>query len=136
MRIFSKIVALCNICFIIAVILRAVELAKRAKGNHEGAIPFQPLESTVVILGYGAIFINIILVYIVLRSSDFLKDKLSPSFINVLRKMFGIILLAIAVKIEQVEVFRFLWFPDIEQYLVKTGAVLGILHFFLVKAIG
>ncbi len=45
------------------------------------------------------IFINIILVYIVLRSSDFLKDKLSPSFINVLRKMFGIILLAIAVKL-------------------------------------
>ena len=60
MRIFSKIVALCNICFIIAVILRAVELAKRAKGNHEGAIPFQPLESTIVVLGYGAIFINII----------------------------------------------------------------------------
>lgn len=45
------------------------------------------------------IFINIILVYIVLRSSDYLKDKLSPSFINVLRKMFGIILLAIAVKL-------------------------------------
>jgi multiple antibiotic resistance protein len=46
-----------------------------------------------------AIFINVILVYITLRSSDFLKTKLSPSFINVLRKMFGVILLAIAVKL-------------------------------------
>lgn len=45
------------------------------------------------------ICINIVLVYIVLKSSDYLKDKLSPSFINVLRKMFGIILLAIAVKL-------------------------------------
>lgn len=45
------------------------------------------------------IVINIFLVYLVLKSSDYLKDKLSPSFINVLRKMFGIILLAIAVKL-------------------------------------
>ena len=45
------------------------------------------------------IFINIILVYVVLKSSGYLKTKLSPSFINVLRKMFGIILLAIAVKL-------------------------------------
>lgn len=81
MRIFSKIVALCNVCFIIAVILRAVELAKRAKGNHEGAIPFQPLESTIVILGYGAIFINIIFllfsIYWLIRK----KIKLIPRWI-------------------------------------------------------
>lgn len=46
-----------------------------------------------------AIIINVILVYLTLRSSDYLKQKLSPSFINVLRKMFGVILLAIAVKL-------------------------------------
>ncbi len=45
------------------------------------------------------IMINIVLVYIVLRSVDFLRTKLSVSFINVLRKLFGIILLAIAVKL-------------------------------------
>ncbi len=45
------------------------------------------------------IVVNIIIVYIVLQSSDYLRSKLSPSFINVLRKMFGIILLAIAVKL-------------------------------------
>lgn len=46
-----------------------------------------------------AIIINVILVYLTLRSSDYLKQKLSASFINVLRKMFGVILLAIAVKL-------------------------------------
>ncbi len=45
------------------------------------------------------ILINIVLVYIVLRSVDYLRTKLSVSFINVLRKLFGIILLAIAVKL-------------------------------------
>lgn len=45
------------------------------------------------------ILINIILVYAVLKSVDVLRTKLSPSFINVLRKLFGIILLAIAVKL-------------------------------------
>ena len=64
MRLFARVVFICNCCFIIAVILRLVEQAKRAKGNFNGAIPFQPLESTLVILGYGAIFINIVFVFI------------------------------------------------------------------------
>lgn len=46
-----------------------------------------------------AIALNVLLVYLTLRSSDYLKTRLSPSFINVLRKMFGVILLAIAVKL-------------------------------------
>jgi hypothetical protein len=40
--------------------MRLVELAKRAKGNYDSAIALQPLESTLVVLGYCAIFINII----------------------------------------------------------------------------
>jgi hypothetical protein len=59
MRFYSRIVFICNCCFIIAVILRLVEKSKRAKGNFDGAISFQPLESTLVILGYCAIFLNI-----------------------------------------------------------------------------
>jgi hypothetical protein len=62
MRIFSKLTFICNICFIIAVILRWVELKRKATGNFSGAIKFQPLEATLVILGYGAIFLNIIFV--------------------------------------------------------------------------
>ncbi len=62
MRFFSKLVAICNICFIIAVILRLVEINMRKAGNYDGALKYQPLEATVVILGYGAIFLNVIFV--------------------------------------------------------------------------
>ena len=60
MRTFSKIVLLCNICFVLALVLRLVEYYKRKAGNYEAAIPLQPLESTLVVLGYGAIFLSAI----------------------------------------------------------------------------
>jgi multiple antibiotic resistance protein len=46
-----------------------------------------------------AIFINLIIVYIILRSVNFLERIIGPSGITVIRKFFGVILLAIAVKI-------------------------------------
>ncbi len=45
------------------------------------------------------IVINLILVYIVLKSSVWLERKIGKSGFNVLRKVFGIILLAIAIKL-------------------------------------
>jgi multiple antibiotic resistance protein len=45
------------------------------------------------------IIINIVLVYIVLKSSGWIRKKIGPGGANVLRKLFGIILLAIAVKL-------------------------------------
>lgn len=60
MKFFSRIVFICNCCFIVAVILRLYENAHKIDGNFNGAIQIQPLESTLVILGYGAIFINLI----------------------------------------------------------------------------
>ena len=46
-----------------------------------------------------AILINLIVVYITLRSVNFIERLLGPSGIAVVRKFFGVILLAIAVKI-------------------------------------
>jgi multiple antibiotic resistance protein len=46
-----------------------------------------------------AIFINLIIIYITLKSVNFLERILGPSGIAVVRKFFGVILLAIAVKI-------------------------------------
>jgi multiple antibiotic resistance protein len=47
----------------------------------------------------AAIFINLIFVYITLRSLNLIERVLGPSGILVVRKFFGVILLAIAVKI-------------------------------------
>lgn len=61
MRFFSKIVVICNACFIIAVILRVIEnLNKKADIVFTGMIKLNPLESDFVVLGYGAILINVI----------------------------------------------------------------------------
>jgi multiple antibiotic resistance protein len=46
-----------------------------------------------------AIIINIIIVYIILKSSSFLEKLLGKSGLNIIRKVFGIVLLAIAVKL-------------------------------------
>lgn len=46
-----------------------------------------------------AILINLIFVYLVLRNTYRLEKLLGPGGINILRKVFGIILLAIAVKL-------------------------------------
>lgn len=46
-----------------------------------------------------AILINLIFVYLVLKNTYRLEKLLGPGGINILRKVFGVILLAIAVKL-------------------------------------
>jgi len=46
-----------------------------------------------------AILINLIFIYVVLRNTHRLENLLGPGGINILRKVFGVILLAIAVKL-------------------------------------
>ena len=60
MRIFSKILVICNGCFLLAVLLRLVEQIRHKPVLLEGTVFWNPLTSTVVILGYGAIFLNLI----------------------------------------------------------------------------
>lgn len=45
------------------------------------------------------ILINLLIVFLVLKTSKWLEDKLGPAGFNILRKVFGVILLAIAVKL-------------------------------------
>ncbi|RYC70437.1 MarC family protein [Spirosoma sordidisoli] len=45
------------------------------------------------------IVINLILIYAVLKSSEWLETRLGPGGLDVLRKIFGIILLAISIKL-------------------------------------
>lgn len=45
------------------------------------------------------VILNLILIYIVLKSAAWLEDRIGPGGLNVLRKVFGIILLAISIKL-------------------------------------
>jgi hypothetical protein len=60
MRFFYKVAMVCNLCFILSVVLRLVDIAMQKKGNTNGVLLFQPLKSTIVILGYGAILVNLL----------------------------------------------------------------------------
>jgi multiple antibiotic resistance protein len=46
-----------------------------------------------------SLFLNIVVVYLVLNNLDFISKKMGKGGIYVMRKFFGIILLAIAVKL-------------------------------------
>ena len=60
MRFFSRLVFICNGCFIASIILRLIEVVKRKEGNLDPAIGVQALQGSLVILGYSAIFLNFI----------------------------------------------------------------------------
>ncbi len=81
MRTFSRIAFICNICFIISAILRVVELTKRAHGNNNAAIPLPAVEGTIVILGFIAIFINVVFFLAFLVSKISNKTNSIPKFI-------------------------------------------------------
>lgn len=57
-------------------ILRLYENAHKIDGNFNGAIKIRPLESMLVILGYGAIFIN--LIFNIFLLVLFVSKKMQP----------------------------------------------------------
>jgi hypothetical protein len=60
MRFFAKLAVLCNLCFIAAVVFWYIEMHKRSEGGSVRVIQLPWLESTLVILGYGAIIVNLL----------------------------------------------------------------------------
>ena len=46
----------------------------------------------------AGIVVNLVFIYFILRSTDWLSNKISPTVISTLRKVFGIILIAIAIQ--------------------------------------
>lgn len=81
MRFFTKLVFICNLSFIAAVVLRLVELVKRSRGNFDPAISLAPLEATIVVLGYTAILINAVFFIYFLYLLSIRKVKQFPSAI-------------------------------------------------------
>jgi hypothetical protein len=98
MRFFSKLVVICNVCFIIAVILRVIENLNKKDIAFNGYIKLDPLESTFVVLGYGAITINIIfncillILFISKRKSQVPKWMVGFNFLLLLTQLFYFII--------------------------------------------
>lgn len=76
MRFFSKIVFICNFCFIIVVVLHFLKMVKQADKVFDGSLTFQPLIGTIAILGYvAAIILN--LIFLILCIYWIIKKKIN-----------------------------------------------------------
>jgi hypothetical protein len=93
MRTFSKIAFICNICFIVSAIMRVVELTQRAKGNNNAVIPLPAVESTIVVLGVVAIFVNVVFLITFL----FMKLAKKPLFLSKFLLRFNLFLLPVQI---------------------------------------
>jgi hypothetical protein len=80
MRFFSKIIFICNICFIAAVIFRYIEINADKAGKNPNVLGFQPVESTLIILGYGAVLFNFIFLLSYLIAYLFKKGMSVPKW--------------------------------------------------------
>lgn len=81
MKFISKFVFICNCCFIVSVILRYVEINADKAGADSNVVGFQPLESTLIILGYGAVIFNAIFLLVYLFAYLFKKGMSVPKWI-------------------------------------------------------
>ena len=103
------------VIFIIAVeMILGIEINKPGKATSASIVPIAfPLIAgsgsltTILSLRSGfhdiniilGIILNILLIYVVLRSANWLEEKLGEGALQVLQKIFGIILLAISIKL-------------------------------------
>lgn len=62
-------------------------------------------EYDLLVMCFG-IAINLVLIYAVLKASSWIEEKLGKSGADVLRKVFGVILLAIAIKLIKTNLFK------------------------------
>jgi len=60
MKLFSKITFLCNLSFLVTVILRYIELNNKKNKTGDGIIPLPFITGVLVILGQLAIFLNLV----------------------------------------------------------------------------
>ncbi|MEO6722933.1 MAG: hypothetical protein ABIN67_21375 [Ferruginibacter sp.] len=88
MKLFSKITFICNLSFLVTIILRYVELNNKKHNVNDNIIPLPYLTGILVILGQLSIFINLLfcLVALVLFLSK--KEKQMPGRLTIFNFIF------------------------------------------------
>jgi hypothetical protein len=81
MKFFSKVIFICNCCFILSVLLRYVELQSASSKKISEALGFAPLKSSLIVLGYGAVIFNFIFLLLFLTWIIFNRKNNVPIFI-------------------------------------------------------
>jgi hypothetical protein len=74
-----------------SVILRFVEKAKQQQEDFRGLVLAKPLESTLAVLGYGAILVNAVFLLVYVFAAAAKKTKQIPRWIVIANLVFFII---------------------------------------------
>lgn len=79
MRFFSKIVLICNACFLIVLFMHIFKSTRDADALFNGSLIFQPIVSTIAILGYiAAVILNLVFVFLLLLRSKAKRAGVIP----------------------------------------------------------
>ena len=81
MKLFSRITFICNISFVVFVILQYVEFNSKKNKGSDNIIPLPFLAGTLVILGQLAIFINLVFCMVALGLLAAKKINRAPRWI-------------------------------------------------------
>ena len=89
-RFLSKFTLICNIAFLLFAFFRWLEKKKAVHGSSGELVPFPILKDLIIILGFSAIFINVImnLIYLILLMT---KRLFVPRWIVLLNFIFLLI---------------------------------------------
>jgi len=68
MRFFSKFVFICNLCFIVTIVMQLIEAGNKGKGTVDAAVPLGFLKGPLVILGFISILVSALFCFFVLVS--------------------------------------------------------------------
>jgi hypothetical protein len=68
MRFFSKFAFICNICFIVFVIMQYLERSNKVNGKMDVAVPLEFLKGSVAVLGVVSLLVNGVFCFFVLVS--------------------------------------------------------------------
>ena len=82
MRAYSRVCLLCNAAFLLMLFLRFVEIGSAEKNLSDGLLGYQPLVGTIVVLGYAAILLNIVLCAFLLLSFILKKTVAIPRWLQ------------------------------------------------------
>ena len=59
MRFFARFTLICNLCFVASIPLRLMEINSKMNNATNGSVKLNPAISSIVVLGWIAIFINL-----------------------------------------------------------------------------
>ncbi|MEI7735443.1 MAG: hypothetical protein WCI49_08245 [Ferruginibacter sp.] len=91
MRFFSKVIFVCNICFILSIILGYVERHSVAKGGRDQVITLPFVEGALVVLGQLAIVFNLLYCLTLLILFLFRKTQQIKGWIVIANVVFFIV---------------------------------------------